>query len=130
MEQAFQIAALCVTGSLLALLLKRTNPEQALLLTLAVALVAFLFLSGFLQELMKFLEELSDKTGVNQQLFIPLYKTLGIALVVKIGGNLCRDAGESALASVIETAGTICALLVALPLLRTVLSILMELMEK
>ena len=52
----------------------------------------------------------------------------GIALVVQVGGNLCRDAGESALASVVETAGTLCALLAALPLLRAVLDMLMELM--
>ena len=61
--------------------------------------------------------------------FTPLYKTIGIALVVQVGGNLCRDAGESALASVVETAGTLCALLAALPLLRAVLDMLMELMR-
>ena len=54
---------------------------------------------------------------------------MGIALVVKVGSGLCRDAGESALASVVETAGAVCALLVALPLLRAVLSLLLELME-
>ena len=53
----------------------------------------------------------------------------GIALVVKVGGNLCRDAGESALAAAIETAGAVCALLVALPLLRAVLDLLLELMQ-
>ena len=51
-----------------------------------------------------------------------------LALVVQVGGNLCRDAGESALASVVETAGTLCALLAALPLLRAVLDMLLELM--
>ena len=49
--------------------------------------------------------------------------------MVKVGGEPCRDAGESALASVVETAGAICALLVALPLLRAVLTLLLELME-
>ncbi len=56
-----------------------------------------------------------------------MYKTAGIALVVKVGGSLCRDAGESALASAVETAGTVCALLVSLPLLRAVLALLLEL---
>ena len=58
-----------------------------------------------------------------------LISPIGIALVVQVGGNLCRDAGESALASVVETAGTLCALLAALPLLRAVLDMLLELME-
>ena len=75
-----------------------------------------------------FLEELAEASGVPPGLFAPLYKTIGIALVVQVGGNLCRDAGESALAAVVETAGTLCALLAALPLLRAVLDMLLELM--
>ena len=71
-----------------------------------------------LTELLRFLERLAEQSGVSRTLLTPLYKTVGIALVVKVGGGLCRDAGESALAAALEFAGTVCALLTALPLLR------------
>lgn len=124
-----QATALCVVGAMLALVLKRGTPELALLLTLGAAAVVLLALAGAVEELLAFLEELAERSGVDPALFVPLYKTVGIALVVKVGGGLCRDAGESALGSVVETAGAVCALLVALPLLRAVLSLLLELME-
>lgn len=130
MEPVIQIAGICIVSALLAVLLKRTNPELSLLLTAAAAVVVFLALAGTARELLKFLQTLSRQSGVSAALLSPLYKTLGIALVVKTGGDLCRDAGESALAAVLETAGTLCALLVSLPLLRTVLSMLMELIRK
>lgn len=129
MEQVVQITALCVVGALLALTVKRGSPEQALLLVLGCVVLALLSLVGALQELMDFLVELGERSGVAEELFVPLYKTIGIALIVKLGGEVCRDAGEAALAAAIETAGTVCALLVALPLLRAVLSMLLELME-
>lgn len=129
MELAVQAAALCVVGALLALVLKKGTPELALLLTLGAAVAVLLTLAGAVEELTAFLEELTERSGVSQELFVPLYKTVGIALVVKVGGSLCRDAGESALGSVVETAGAVCALLVALPLLRAVLSLLLELMQ-
>lgn len=129
MEQVIQAAAVCVIGTILAVVVKRGSPELALPITLGTALVVLLFLSNIFRELMGFLTELSQRSGVSQALFVPLYKTIGIALVVKVGGDLCRDAGESALASVVETAGSVCALLVALPLLRSVLALLMGLME-
>lgn len=129
MERVIQITAVCVLTSLLALVLKKRDAEMALLLTLAAAAAVFLFLSGLVRELTDFLQELTRQTGLHQELFAPLFKTVGIAMVVKIGGSLCRDAGESALASVIETAGSVCALLVAIPLLRAVLSLLLELMK-
>lgn len=129
METAIQITAISVLAALLGLLLKKGSSELALLLTLAAVTLAFAGLSGILRELMDFLRELSEAAGIGNGLLEPLYKTIGIALIVKIGGSLCRDAGESALASVIETAGTICALLVSIPLFRIALRTLLELMN-
>lgn len=129
MEQVFQITALCIVGALLALVVKRGSPEMALLLPLGAVVAVLLFLAGSVRELMEFLKELGERSGVSQTLFVPLYKTIGISLVVKVGGELCRDAGEAALAAAVETAGAICALLTALPLLRAVLSLLLELMQ-
>ncbi|SFP96413.1 stage III sporulation protein AD [Oscillibacter sp. PC13] len=129
MEQIIQVTGICVVGALLALVVKRGSSETALLLTLAAAVTVLLFLAGAMEDLVAFLEELGEQSGVSMDLFIPLYKTVGIALVVKVGSSLCRDAGESALGSVVETAGAVCALLVALPLMRAVLSLLRELMQ-
>ena len=62
-------------------------------------------------------------------LFLPcVISTVAIALVARTTADLCRDAGESALAAAVETAGTVCALAAALPLLRTVMELLTELM--
>ena len=49
--------------------------------------------------------------------------------MARLGGQLCRDAGESALAAGLETAGGVCAMLAALPLLERALSLLEELMR-
>ena len=128
MEQVIQITALCMVGALLALVVRRGNPEQALLLVLGCVVLALLSLVGSIRELLEFLAELGERSGVARELIVPLYKTVGIALIVRLGGEVCRDAGEAALAAALETAGSICALLIALPLLRAVLSMLLELM--
>jgi len=129
METVLQITVVCVLAALLGLLLKKGGPELAMLVTLAAAVASFLYLSGLMEDLLSFLDELASIAGIDEQLLTPLYKTVGIALVVRVGGSLCRDAGESALGSVVETAGTVCAVLVALPLFRTVLGMLVELMR-
>ena len=121
--------SLCLVGALLAVVVRRGSPELALLLTLAAAAAVLLALAEPVRELMTFLTELGERSGIPETLFVPLYKTLGIALVVRVGAGLCRDAGESALGSVVEMAGAVCAMLTALPLLRAVLDMLLELME-
>ena len=127
MEAVFQVTGVCLVGALLAVVVRRGSPELSLLLTLGGVTVVLVSLAEPLGELLDFLTELGERSGVPQRLFLPLYKTVGISLVVRVGGDLCRDAGESALASAVETAGAVCALLAALPLLRAVLDLLMEL---
>ncbi|MDY3282632.1 SpoIIIAC/SpoIIIAD family protein [Dysosmobacter sp.] len=130
MELVFRAAAACVLAALLALLLKKGTPELALALTVGAAAVVFLLLAGQMEGLLDLLREMEEGTGLDRELLAPLYKTIGIALVVRVGSGLCRDAGESALAAVLETVGTVCALLAAAPLLRQALGMLMELMRQ
>ena len=126
METVFRITALCLTAALLAVVVKRGSGELAMLVSLAAVTAVLLGLAEEMGELVAFLRELGQRSGLPEELFRPLYKTLGIALVVRAGGALCRDAGESALAAALEMAGAVCALLVALPLLQAVLELLME----
>ena len=126
MELMTQAAGICVIAALLGLVLRRGSPEASLLLALAAVSAILLALGKPLGELLTFLDGLTEQAGVSPTLFRPLYKIVGIALVVKIGEGLCRDAGESALASVLELTGTVCALLAALPLLRSVLNLIGE----
>lgn len=129
MEQVLQAAALCVTASLLAMVVRRGSPETALLLALGAAAVVLAALADPLAQVLSFAEELGRRSGISEELLAPLYKTVAIALVVRVGGSLCQDAGESALGAVVETAGAVCALLAALPLIQTAASLLWELME-
>lgn len=126
MQLVIQAAGVCVVGALLGLTLRRGSPEMTLLLAAAVTTAVLLALMEPLGTLLEFLDRLAERGGVSRALLLPLYKTVGIAMVVKVGGGLCRDAGESAMASVLELAGAVCALLVSLPLLRAVLAMLEE----
>lgn len=121
-----QIAALCVTGALMAVVVRRGSPELAMLLALGAVTAVLLVLSGILRELLNVFRSLNERSGIAGTLFLPLYKTIGVAMVVQVGAGLCRDAGESALASAVESAGAVCALLVALPLVQAVLTMLLE----
>ena len=57
-------------------------------------------------------------------LFLPLGEVVAVALVCRIASALCLDAGQAALARVIDIAGAFCALECAAPLLREVMRLL------
>lgn len=127
-EQAVQAAGVCVVAALLALTVKRGSGEMALLLSLGATVAVLLALRGTLGDVAAFFSHLGEQSGLPQGLLTPLYKTAAIAVVVKIGGGLCADAGDKALSAVVETAGAVCALGAALPLLEAVVRLVTELM--
>ena len=73
------------------------------------------------------LQELADVAEISPAVLRPMLQTVGLAVVTRLSCALCRDAGESALAGAVETAGSVCGLLAALPLLRAVLKLLLGL---
>lgn len=128
METVLRVTALCLTGALLAVLLHRSGGEMALLLSLAVCGVAAMVLMEPLEELRDFWEDAAAWGELPVELFTPLIKTVGIALLSRTGSNLCRDAGEGAIASVLETAGAVAAIAVSLPLFRAAWELLRSLL--
>ncbi len=123
-----RVTALCLTGALLAVLLHRSGGEMALLLSLAVCGVAAMVLMEPLEELRDFWEDAAAWGELPVELFTPLIKTVGIALLSRTGSDLCRDAGEGAIASVLETAGAVAAIAVSLPLFRAAWELLRSLL--
>ena len=114
----FKIAAIGILVAVLNLLLVRSGrEEQAMMTTLA----------GLVVELKGFWEEAASWGQLPVQLFVPLVKTVGIALICRTGSDLCRDAGESAIGSVLETAGAVAAIVVSLPLFRSAWELLRSL---
>lgn len=124
METVVKIAGLCLTASVLASLFRRDVPELGLLLAASAAVVGAALLLNTAVETLTWGSELAELTGLPPALFLPLVKTVAIALVSRIGSALCTDAGQGALARVLEAAGAFCALCCAVPLLHAVTELL------
>ena len=126
METVVQIAGLCLAASVTASRLRHSSPELGLVLALAAALLGGTLLLRGAREATALGDELVALTGLSPELFTPLLKVTAIALIARVAGALCADAGQSALSRVMETAGAFCALGCALPLLRALVELIRQ----
>ena len=124
MSEVGKIAALCLIGIVLILLLQKSHPEIAILLALSICGGALLYSLSGMKAILALLEQMSLAGGLSEDLLRPLVKTVGIALVSRVGAELCRDANQGALATVVETAGAFSAIVVAIPLFAAVWELL------
>ena len=123
--EMLKLAALCAVCVLPAALLRRKTPEQALLLTAAVLTAVLARCLWTVAPLLEELRALFERAGVETAYLSVLLRTTAAALVTRFCADLCRDGGSQALASAVETAGAVAALLIALPLLRAVVELLL-----
>lgn len=124
METLLKIAALGILAALLVTVLKKQSPETALLLSLAACVLIALLLLDTLKPLLRFFEKLHQLTRINNGLLAPMAKAVGIGLLTQISSTVCSDAGQSAIARLIELCGGVLALYVALPLFEAVLELI------
>lgn len=117
MEPVLRVCAAAVCALLTALLLKKTNPELALLLTMSAVLVIAAAGLAMTQGLRQLRELLSDSFGLSERYALPVLKCVAAAIITKLTAELCRDASQSATAAAVELAGTACALGILSPLL-------------
>ncbi len=120
----FKLAAVAVMAALWAATLRGRTPELALVLVLAAGAALLGEAGRAMASARGVADALGQTAGLSAQVWAPVWKTVGIALVSRLSAAVCRDAGEGALGAFLETAGTALALGATLPLLELVLEVL------
>ena len=112
-----KVIALGLIGTIFSVLLKKENPQIAMLTASATGIMIFLMLCSPLGELISLLRETAEQAGVGEGYFGIVLKVIGIAYLTQFGAQLCADAGESAIAAKIEMAGKVLMMAAAAPVL-------------
>ena len=115
-------AGAAVIGSILTLLLRKHTPELALSLAIVTGVVILWFSASVARQVSDILCSLASDGGVAEVYLSPVFKCIGIALVTHLAAQICRDAQQGSVASAVELCGTLCALYISLPLIRSLLA--------
>lgn len=121
MDIVIKAAAIAVVSALCILLIKKSNQELGLAAALAAAAVICFAAVRLFESILELVRYTILQTGLSSALFLPIIKCVGIAVVVKIASGLCKDAGQSGIASALEMLGSAAALFTALPLIYSLL---------
>lgn len=128
MSGAEKVAAVAVCAAMCAVVVRKRAPEIALVLTLAAGTGILLYAIRAGRDAFAEIRHFVQAGEIPEGLFTPVLKITGIAVITRITAGICHDAKESGLAGVVETAGTVLALIEVMPLMEKVLSTVSELL--
>ena len=75
------------------------------------------------------LRDITARAGVESRYIGVVLKIMGIAYISQFASELCRDAGEGAIASKIEVAGKIIIMTISMPIIYSLLEVVNEIIR-
>ena len=120
----FKVLSFALVALLLILIVDKNNREISVLISLTAAVGIFFVVFLHVKEIVSVLNNLANGAGVNRANLLIILKATGIAYLVEIVGNVCNDAGNSALASKVEMAGKISIAVLTLPIITSVINLI------
>ena len=124
----FKITALSVCGAVCALILKEYKPPFAICIGIICAVMIFFEVLEQINYIFISASAISSQLSVNPQHMGTVIKITGVSCISRLGTEICRDAGQNAIASNLELAGKIIIVVLSLPVLFSVINLILGLL--
>lgn len=128
--EILQVVGVGLIATVLLVIIRKQRPELAIQLSIAAGVILFLFVLTKISAVLQVLDDLANKAQINRYYLNTLMKIVGIAYVAEFGAQICRDAGESTIASKVELAAKILVMVLALPIILALMDSLMNLLPR
>ena len=124
-----KIAAIALTGVLMAALIKSVNKDMSIYIILVTVIILFTSIIDKLWSAFIFLEDIYGDIEYGKTFFPIILKVLATAYIADFTAQLCKDSGESAIASKVELAGKVIIFYLALPIFTAILELIDSLLN-
>ncbi|MCC8135829.1 MAG: stage III sporulation AC/AD family protein [Ruminococcus sp.] len=116
-NSCFSVAVFCVCASIFAVLLRRYCTEQSLMIAIAACAVVMIGFVTMVQPIITQVQKLFADAGISSDYISLIFKALAVCFITQITCDICRDSGETAIASGAEIWGRGAITVMALPLI-------------
>ncbi len=125
----FKIAGIGISAAVFAVFIRGWKPELAMQVSLVATVVILASVLPYLKIIVEMLRDISQQAGIESRYINVILKVIGIAYIAQFASELCRDAGESAIASKIEVGGKIIIMTISMPIIYSLLEVVNEIIK-
>ena len=130
MEEIIKIVGIGLVSIILIMIVKQYRPEFAIYISLiSGALILYLAVDK-ITNIINLLKAICEKSGVNSSFLKILLKMTGIAFLAEFGISVCKDAGESAIASKVEIGSKALIVSMSVPIIYNLLEVILRILPK
>ena len=128
MDLVIKIIGVGLISLIVIIILKQYKPEFAIYVSIIAGVIILYMIMDKLGNIIILLQNISDKSGVNSEFLGLLLKITGIAFLTEFAINICKDAGEGAIASKIEIGSKVVIVSMSVPIISSLLEVILKLL--
>ncbi len=125
----FKIVGVALVAVAASLVLRAYRPELGLQIAVAAGVLILVLTLDELAAMSGFLGEVLGRFQIDTGYLKVMLKVIGVAYLAQFAADLCRDAGEGAVAGKVELAGRVLILALCLPVLAAILELVSSILS-
>lgn len=123
-----KIIGLAFIAVIIIVILKQYRPEFAIYASIIAGVLILAMASGTLSGIIDMINSISSKTSINSEFLVILIKITGIAILTEFAVSICKDSGESAIASKVDVGGKIIIISMSIPIINALIDTVVKIM--
>lgn len=123
-----KIIGVGITALIIIIILKQYKPEFTVYVSIIAGVIILLMVMDKLSAIVNILSSLASKTGTGSTFLKILLKITGIAILTEFAVSICKDSGETAIASKIDLGGKIIIISISIPIITALLELLIQIL--
>lgn len=121
-----KIIGIGLISLIIIIILKQCKPEFAVYVSIIAGILIIALTIGKIAGIIDILKNLANKTTINNQFLVLLIKITGIAILTEYTVSICKDSGESAIASKVDFGGKIVIMSMSIPIISSLLETIIK----
>ena len=123
-----KIIGIAFIAVIIIVILKQYRPEFAIYASIIAGVLILTIASGILSGIIDMINSISSKTNINSDFLMILIKITGIAILTEFAVSICKDAGESAIASKVDVGGKILIISLSIPIINALIDTVVKIL--
>ena len=129
MQDIITICIIAVISSVLTITLKKDRPEFSVIIAITAGVLIIFMILPAAEGAVRLFVNISEIAGIGNEYISVIIKSCVIAMVSGVCSSTCRDAGNSSLALKLEIAGRITIIMLAMPVINTLLNVILSVIK-
>ncbi len=125
----FPIVGLAIIAVSICVILKKTNPEFSLLISLMASVLILAIIFSNFTPFFNIIANCVTNFQLNNIYITTIMKALGICYITQIASETCKDCGYSSISTKVELGGKVAIILLALPMFENLIKTLEKLIN-